>query len=181
MDNIVLDKTIKVTSGFPSSLHAQKHNLWRLVEYGFTVRDHMSFLHPINQQWQSTDWHTLTDTHTHTFNGPLSGATRVSRYHKGKPIWTLQKRQYVGVASAGLYESAPHFRQTTTSVSHHSSFLQAGCPSCYLTNSAKALKKTQNTDPKKWLGLICSSFTRIQQTVHTVLGVYLKTYLFVCY
>ena len=55
MDNIVLDKTIKVTSGFPSSLHAQKHNLWRLVECGFTVRDHMSFLHPINQQWQSTD------------------------------------------------------------------------------------------------------------------------------
>jgi len=89
MDNIVLVKTIKVTSGFPSSLHAQKQNLWRLVEYGFTVRDHMSFLHRTNQQWQSTD--TLTDTHT--FNGPLSGATRVSRYHKGKQIWILQKRQ----------------------------------------------------------------------------------------
>jgi len=26
----------------------------------------------------------LTRTHTHPFNGPLSGTTRVSRYHKGK-------------------------------------------------------------------------------------------------
>jgi len=26
----------------------------------------------------------LTNTHTHTFNGPLSGSTRVSRYQKGK-------------------------------------------------------------------------------------------------
>jgi len=25
-----------------------------------------------------------TDTHTHQFNGPLSGITRVSRYQKGK-------------------------------------------------------------------------------------------------
>ena len=27
---------------------------------------------------------TLPYTHTHTFNGPLSGTTRVSRYQKGK-------------------------------------------------------------------------------------------------
>jgi len=26
----------------------------------------------------------FTDTHTHPFNGPLSGTTWVSRYHKGK-------------------------------------------------------------------------------------------------
>jgi len=26
-------------------------------------------------------------THTHPFNGPLSGTTRVSRYQKGKQIW----------------------------------------------------------------------------------------------
>ena len=26
----------------------------------------------------------LRNTHTHTFNGPLSGTTRVSRYQKGK-------------------------------------------------------------------------------------------------
>ena len=28
--------------------------------------------------------HACTHTHTHTFNGPLSGTTRVSRYQKGK-------------------------------------------------------------------------------------------------
>jgi len=27
---------------------------------------------------------TTTTTHTHTFNGPLSGTTRVSRYQKGE-------------------------------------------------------------------------------------------------
>ena len=30
--------------------------------------------------------------HTHTFNCPLSGTTRVSRYQKGK-IWILQKQE----------------------------------------------------------------------------------------
>jgi len=28
--------------------------------------------------------HTRSDTHTHTFNSPFSGTTRVSRYQKGK-------------------------------------------------------------------------------------------------
>ena len=28
--------------------------------------------------------HTHRDTHTHPFNGPLSGSTRVSQYQKGK-------------------------------------------------------------------------------------------------
>ena len=27
---------------------------------------------------------TVSHTHTHTFNGPFSGTTQVSRYHKGK-------------------------------------------------------------------------------------------------
>ena len=46
-------------------------------------------------------------THTHPFNGPLSGTTRVSRYQKGKNqsgfYWS--KRQWVAVASAGPYAS----------------------------------------------------------------------------
>ena len=37
-------------------------------------------------------------------------------------------------------KSAPCSRQITTSSPHHSSFLQAGCPSCHPTNSVKALK-----------------------------------------
>jgi len=46
------------------------------------------------------------NTHTHTFNGPLSRTTRVSRYQKGKPIWIYwSKSQWVAVASAGPYAS----------------------------------------------------------------------------
>ena len=37
-----------------------------------------------------------THTHTHPFNGPLSGNTQVSRYQKGKkPIWILLKQETV--------------------------------------------------------------------------------------
>jgi len=39
-----------------------------------------------------------------------------------------------------ICKSAPHPRQITTPTSHHSGFLQAGCPSCHPTNSVKALK-----------------------------------------
>ena len=34
-------------------------------------------------------------THTHPFNGPLSGNTQVSRYQKGKPIGILLKQETV--------------------------------------------------------------------------------------
>jgi len=40
--------------------------------------------------WQSTH------THTHTFNGPLSGTTRVNRYQKGRTnLWILLKQETV--------------------------------------------------------------------------------------
>ena len=43
-------------------------------------------------------------THTHPFNGPFSGTTRVSRFpRKVKPIWVLLK--WVAVVSAGPYAS----------------------------------------------------------------------------
>jgi len=35
-------------------------------------------------------------THTHPFNGPLSGTTRVSRYQKSKLIWILLKQETMG-------------------------------------------------------------------------------------
>jgi len=35
-----------------------------------------------------------TNTHTHPFNGPLSGTTWVSRYQKN-PIWILLKQETV--------------------------------------------------------------------------------------
>ena len=54
--------------------------------------------------------------HTHPFNGPLSGTTRVSRYQKGKPIWILLKQYTVSGSgiSWAICKSAPCCRQTTT-------------------------------------------------------------------
>ena len=42
--------------------------------------------------------------------------------------------------SWAICKSAPRSRQITTPAPNHSSFLQAGCPSCRPTNSVKALK-----------------------------------------
>ena len=74
-------------------------------------RGRMSFLPPY-QQRQSTEG----NTHTHPFNGPLSGTTRVSRYQKGKPIWILLKQETVSGSgiSWAICVSAPCFRQITT-------------------------------------------------------------------
>ena len=94
--------------------------------------------------------HARTHTHTHTFNGPWSGTTRVSRYKKGKPIWILLKQETV--SGSGIHwaicKSAPHSSQITTPVPHHSVCLQAACPSCHPTNSVKALKTRLNTKYK---------------------------------
>jgi len=64
---------------------------------------------PVAQPTASKHWR-LPDcvhTHTHPFNGPFSGTTRVSRYQKGKTNldFTEAKRQWVAVASAGPYAS----------------------------------------------------------------------------
>ena len=37
----------------------------------------------------------MSHTHTHPFNGPLSRTAQVSRYQKGKPIWILLKQETV--------------------------------------------------------------------------------------
>ena len=87
--------------------------------------------------------HLHTDTrHTHTFNGPFSRTTQVSRYQKCKTNldFTEARDKWVAEASAGPYASLhpapdrqPHQHPTTL-------FLQSGCPSCRPTNSVEALK-----------------------------------------
>jgi len=81
-------------------------------------------------------------THTHPFNGPFSGTTQVSQYHKGKTNLVLLKQETVSGSgiSWAICKSAPCSRQTTMPAPHHSVFLQAGCPFCQPTNSIKALK-----------------------------------------
>ena len=89
------------------------------------------------------------DTHTHPFNGPLSGTTRVSRYHKGKT-----NLDFTGARdSEWQWHQLGHMQACTShQTDNHAStsllsFLQAGCPSCRPTNSVKALKaKERHTE-----------------------------------
>jgi len=81
-------------------------------------------------------------THTHPFNGPFSGTTRVSRYQKGKTSldfteardgeWQWHQQGRMQVCTLLLTDN-----HTSTPPL---SFLQAGCPSRCPTNSVKALK-----------------------------------------
>jgi len=85
-------------------------------------------------------------THTHPFNGPLSGTTRVSRYQKGKTNLDFTEAK----DSEWLWHQLGHMQVCTSlQTDNHArtpslSFLQARCPSCRPTNSVKALKATTN-------------------------------------
>ena len=86
--------------------------------------------------------------HTHTFNGPFSGTTRVSRYQKGKT-----NLDFIGARdSEWQWQQLGHMQVCTSlQTDNHAStpplsFLQAGCPSCRPTNSVKALKAHHVSD-----------------------------------
>ena len=78
----------------------------------------------------------------HTFNGPLSGTTRVSRYQKGKTKLDFTEAR----DSEWQWHQLGHMQVCTSlqtdnhAITRPLSFLQAGCPSCRPTNSVKALK-----------------------------------------
>ena len=66
-----------------------------------------------------------TQTHTHTFNGLFSRTTWVSWHQKGKPFWILLKQEMIngsGISWTICKSFAPHSRQITTLVPHHSFF-----------------------------------------------------------
>ena len=81
-------------------------------------------------------------THTHPFNGPLSGTTQVSWYQKGKTNLDFTEAR----DSEWQWNPLGHMQVCTSlQTDNHAStsllsFLQAGCPSCHPTNSVKALK-----------------------------------------
>ena len=84
----------------------------------------------------------VTHTHTHLFNGPFSGTTRVSQYQKSKTnLDFIEARD-----SEWQWHQLGHMQVCTAlQTDNHAStpplsFLQAGCPSCRPTNSVKALK-----------------------------------------
>jgi len=55
---------------------------------------------------------TVSHTHTHPFNDPLSGTTRVSRYQKGE---SNLKQETVSGISWAIYKSAPCCRHNHAS------------------------------------------------------------------
>ena len=61
---------------------------------------------------------------THTFNGPFSGTTQVSRYQKGKTNLDFTEAREVSGSgiSWAICKSAPRSRQITTPAPHHSVF-----------------------------------------------------------
>jgi len=90
------------------------------------------------RQEKGTNFLNIAYTHTHTFNGPFSGTTQVSRYQKGKTNldFTEARDSEWQWHPLGIYKSAPRSRQITMPTPT----TQAGCPSCRPTNSIKALK-----------------------------------------
>ena len=89
---------------------------------------------------------TLTHTHIHV-KRLFSGATRVSRYQKGKTnLYFTDARD-----SQWQWHQLGHMQVCTSlQTDNHAStpplsFLQAGCPSCCPTNSVKALKAQNYT------------------------------------
>jgi len=92
----------------------------------------------INSKWFSSTTH----THTHPFNGPMSGTTRVSQYQKGKSNLNFTEArdsewQWHQLGHMQVCTSRQTYNHTSTPPL---SFLQAGCPSCRPTKSVKALK-----------------------------------------
>ena len=80
-------------------------------------------------------------THTHTFNSPFSGTTRVSRYQKGKTNldFTEARDSEWQWHQLGRMQVCTSLQTDNHSSTPPLSFLQAGCHSCHPTNSVKAL------------------------------------------
>ena len=81
------------------------------------------------------------NTHTH-LTALFLGLPKWASTKKVKPIWNLLKQETVSGSGISwtICKSALCSRQITTPAPSHSSFLQAGCPSCRPINSIKALK-----------------------------------------
>ena len=83
----------------------------------------------------------ILNTHTHPFNGPLSGTTRVSRHQKGETNldFTGARDREWQWHQLGMCKSAPRSRQITTPAPHHSVFYRPD-----------ALPAAQPTASKNW-------------------------------
>jgi len=110
-------------------------------------------------RWQDRRTH----THTHPFNGPFSGTTRVSRYQRGKTSLDFTEAR----DSEWQWHQLGHMQVwTSLQTDNHAStaplsFLQAGCPSCRPTKSVKALKaRPTKYDANCSSGPLCNTVIR---------------------
>ena len=135
--------------------------------------DHVGWRrHPLPAQWLTRRWHTrqapyhnsaasclpvhrqrlsryqhlliTTHTHTHPFNGHLSGTTRVCRYQKGKTNLDFTEArdsewQWHQLGHMQVCTSAPWSREITMPAPHHSVFYRLD-----------ALPAAQPTVSKHW-------------------------------
>jgi len=82
----------------------------------------------------------IIEAHTHMFNGPLSGTTRVSRYQKGETNLDFTEARDSGISWV-ICKSAPRSRQITTPAPHRSVFYRLDAlPAAQPTVSQQALK-----------------------------------------
>ena len=94
---------------------------------------------PATQPTPGSVTHNFLNTHTHTlpFNGPFSGITQVSRYHKGETSLDFTEAR----DSEWQWHQLGHMQVCTSlQTDNHASTRPLRCPSCRPTNSVKALK-----------------------------------------
>jgi len=86
-------------------------------------------------------------THTHlTAFFPGYWTTQVGWKQKDKPYWTILKQRWCsgsGISWTICKSFAPRSIQITTPAPHHSSFLWAGCHSCYHPTVSKHWRQLQ--------------------------------------
>ena len=92
--------------------------------------------------------HARMHAHTHTFNGPLSGITRVSQYQKDKTNldFTEARDSEWQWHQLGRMQVCTSFQTDNHASTPPLSFLQARCPSWCPTNCIKALKAAYNNN-----------------------------------
>jgi len=99
------------------------------------------------------NWPKITRTHTHPFNSPYSGTTKVSRYQKGKTSLDFTEARN----SEWQWHQLGHMQVCTLlQTDNHAStpplsFLQAGCPSCRPTNTVSSKRQSTELQSVLWM------------------------------
>jgi len=119
-------------------LHKISHTQWQIKQ---RVQLLVSYSSTPNKQWH------------HLLNGPLSRTTQASWYQKGKTNLDFTEAwEWVAVASAGPYKSAPCPRQIPVSAPPSLSFFTGRMPflppnqQCQSTEGTKPNKQTNATN-----------------------------------